>query len=194
VSFSKSPFRNRVYERRFDWDLARAMYREGLTIAEIARRLYVDRRGVARVVHLPESRVRKATEEEIALAFQYRDRTPCPRCGRPKVAKAELCASCRQETRLLPMTLRKVPGTPGSNGRSSSRMELRDVGPNRIVEVDGSWGVLTRSPVPPPYGYRFVDFWDEPAAFVHERTRVAVAPSSEVVIGGVPQETEEIHE
>lgn len=184
--YSVSRFRRRVYERRFDWELAREMHKKGHTFAHIARTLGVDRRGVARVVKLPASRVKSATDEQI-LGAGPGDRIPCPRCMGPMTPKSELCRDCRSETRLQRMTLERVPGTPGN-----SYVELRDVEPNRIVEVDGSWGVLCRNRPDAPSGYRLVDFWEFDAEYVHERTRVRVRPSTRVVVGGVSEEEEEI--
>jgi len=179
-----------VYERRFDWKLAREMHERGETFAEIARTLGVDRRGVARVCKLPKYVVdSEMSEEQVAamvLAFP-RDREPCPRCTRPKTLRAELCNRCRQELRLdYPVTLQTVLGTAGE-----TLVELRSVGLHRIVEIDGNYGVV--SPIPPgpsPYRHRFVDFWEIGPQFVDERVRVRVLPSSKVVIGGVTEREE----
>lgn len=182
MKHSVSRKRRRTYERRFDWDLARSMHKAGHTFAEIARRLGVDRRGVARVVKLPEYVVASASEEQV-FGTGPRDRIPCPRCMGPMTPNASLCISCRNETRLAPMTLERVPGTHGTQ-----RIALRDVALNRIVEVDGMWGVLCRNPPDAPYGYRLVDFWEIPSEFVHERTRVRVQSTTRVVVGGVTEE------
>lgn len=193
MKFSVSKLRRRTYERSFDWELARTMHRAGFSFAEIARRLNVDRRGVARVCKLPESRVRRATDEQI-LGAGPRDRVPCPRCARPMVPSASLCRDCTNETRLLPMTVRRVLGT--DTKRPRSRVELRAVEMQRIVEVDGDWGVVVPYPKGGrcPRGYRVVDFWEDGPALVSDRIRVHVAPSTEVLVGGIAQETEEIPE
>jgi hypothetical protein len=185
-------FRRRAYPRRFDWKLARDLHERGLNFNQIAAALGVDRRSVARVCRLPESKVPEATKEQIAaLVYGAKPEEVCPRCFNRKSATSEFCRQCRQEMRLdKPTTLRRVAGTHGRN-----RIELRAVGVNRIVEVDGEYGVLVKSRNgPTPDGYRVVDFWDGGPTLVHERIRVAVLPSTEVLVGGVNEGGEEIDE
>jgi hypothetical protein len=178
--------RRRAYARQFDWLEARARHAAGESFHAIARALGVDRRSVARVVKLPEQYVEEASQEQIELlARMPRDRVPCPRCMGPMTREASLCASCHNETRVEPMTLRTIAGT------GDARIELREVELHRIVEVDGSWGVVIAHPEGKKR-YRVVDFWDGGPEFVHGRTRVRVARTTQVLVGGIPEGGEEI--
>jgi len=170
----------RRWDRKFDWVEARARHAAGETMASIARALGVDRRGVARVIKMPEAYVQQGERSEFIA-----DRIPCPRCHGPMMRHSELCAGCFRETReFAPTTLRERP---------AMRTELRNVELNRIIELDGGFGVVCRGSEKLPPHLRLVDFWDERGlTFVPARTIVRAEPTFDVLVGGVVEGGEEI--
>jgi len=161
-------------DRRFDWDEARKRRAAGETYRSIADSLGVTKGAIQRVVKLPVSRVRALAA--LAKNPLRRDQDWCPRCHRPKNKTSELCRSCRQEMRLAPLRLRKIA--------AKKRAILNDVPIGGIVLVGDRWGVVMRQNV--------VDFWEGGREVVPWDTKVEVAETFTVHVGGKAQEPQEI--
>lgn len=173
--------RRRVYERKFDWAEVRRRHAEGESMYSLAKVYGVNRSAIERVMRMPAHLIEPATDEaQAALQTLTRDQDECPRCTRAKSKGSELCRDCRNETRLdAEITLVPVPGSP--------REKLADVA---IGRVKHRWGVVMRSGRRPKFVR--VDFWDGGPEHVADTTIVAVAPSSQVLVGGVAEQPEEI--
>jgi hypothetical protein len=177
--------RRRVYRRKFDWLEVRSRHKAGEPMRAIARSLGVCREAVRRVIRMPEAQVRAATAEQVeALARMPRDRIPCPECGGPMTPYAERCWNCHAADMLAPMEVEWSPAIP--------RIELRNLHPGRIVDVDGRPGVLVSQRVPSMPTHRVVDFWDGGLELVHGRTVVRAERTSRVYVLGERQDEEAI--
>lgn len=154
--------RPRTYVRTFDYEEARRRVAAGETMTSVALSLGVDRRSVARAVHTNDltSDVRPPAitgyGRRVVRGMRVRVVNPhkCPTCRGHKAATSKLCRSCRNDVRLQPPSLVKVPGR-------TKPVSLEGVALGRIVFYRGQWAVV--EDCGNNARFRTLDFWDGPS-------------------------------
>ena len=94
----------RVYERKFDWDEAQRLYREGVAITHIANRLGVSHAAVRRIV-VPGQKARMANssaEWVRANSRRHYYKSKCESCGAACRTGHRLCGNCHYESMCKP--------------------------------------------------------------------------------------------
>ena len=97
LNVTVSQVRNRVYQRKFDWDQAKRMRDSGMTIADIAAALGVSYGGVRRVVDPHYRAMLDVSAAEYQRTHWRRKRMDQCKCGAEKTKSANMCAACHRD-------------------------------------------------------------------------------------------------